>query len=137
MLYFAYGMNTNRDEMMLRCPTAVSLGPASLLVAEFRFAGHADIVACEGSEVDGVLWDITPQDLESLDRLEGYPYYYDRTEFEVEHCGQIVQATAYFMNPGNNDSEPSTGYLEMLLEGYVEHGISTYQIAAALKECYA
>lgn len=137
MLYFAYGMNTNSYEMALRCPTAISLGSAFLLDAEFRFAGHADIVACDNGVVDGVLWDITDDDLKSLDKLEGFPYYYDRTEFEVEHEGETVQAVAYFMNPGNNDAEPTTHYLEMLLEGYAEHGVSTHQIAAALKECYA
>ena len=131
MLYFAYGMNTNSYEMALRCPTAF------LLDAEFRFAGHADIVACDNGVVDGVLWDITDDDLKSLDKLEGFPYYYDRTEFEVEHEGETVQAVAYFMNPGNSDAEPTTHYLEMLLEGYAEHGVSTHQIAAALKECYA
>jgi gamma-glutamylcyclotransferase (GGCT)/AIG2-like uncharacterized protein YtfP len=137
MLYFAYGMNTNGYEMALRCPTAISLGSAFLLDAEFRFARHADIVACDNGVVDGVLWDITDNDLKSLDRLEGFPYYYDRAEFEVEYQGKTVQAVAYFMNPGNNDAEPTTHYLEMLLEGYAEHGVSTYQIAAALKECYA
>jgi hypothetical protein len=137
MLYFAYGMNTNSYEMELRCPSAVSLGPAFLLDAEFRFARHADIVAVDGGVVDGVLWDITDQDLKSLDRLEGYPFYYDRTEFEVEYQGETVLAIAYFMNPDHPDAEPTTHYLEMLLDGYAEHGVSTHQIAAALKECYA
>ena len=75
-LYFAYGMNTNQDEMAYRCPGAHSLGHARLIDHAFRFAVHADVVPCEGSYVDGVLWSITDQDLDHLDQLEGYPTYY-------------------------------------------------------------
>ena len=58
MLYFAYGMNTNRSEMAQRCPGALSLGHARLVDRIFRFATHADVVKCRGSYVDGVLWTI-------------------------------------------------------------------------------
>jgi len=66
-LYFAYGMNTNQEEMAYRCPGAHSLGHARLIDHAFRFAVHADVVPCSGSYVDGVLWSITDQDLDHLD----------------------------------------------------------------------
>lgn len=83
MLYFAYGMNTNTDEMAYRCPGAASLGHARLIDHVFRFAYHADVVPCMGSYVDGVLWNISDQDLASLDQLEGYPAYYGREQVRV------------------------------------------------------
>ena len=56
--YFAYGMNTNLDEMSYRCPTARPLGYATLLNHRFRFATHADVVPALESVVHGVLWEI-------------------------------------------------------------------------------
>ena len=56
MLYFSYGMNTNRSGMAQRCPGALILGHARLIDYSFRFATHADVVKCKGAYVDGVLW---------------------------------------------------------------------------------
>jgi gamma-glutamylcyclotransferase (GGCT)/AIG2-like uncharacterized protein YtfP len=132
MLYFAYGMNTNRYEMRSRCPQAISQGHARLLDACFRFSTHADIVECDGSAVDGVLWDITDDCLTALDQLEGYPFYYGRREFEVEHGDEIKTAIAYYMQPGKSDSPPNRHYLNVLIEGYTEHGAPLDQIEHAL-----
>ena len=103
MLYFAYGMNTNRAEMAHRCPGALSLGHARLVDRIFRFATHADVVKCRGSYVDGVLWTIDDFHLSALDRLEGYPYYYKRRRLRVAHNDRIVMAETYYMQPGNLD----------------------------------
>ena len=127
-LYFAYGMNTNQDEMAYRCPGAHSLGHARLIDHAFRFAVHADVVPCEGSYVDGVLWSITDQDLDHLDQLEGYPTYYGRDRVRVSQGSRIVLAICYSMQPGHADSPPSTGYMNMVLEGYAQHRIPTEQL---------
>jgi gamma-glutamylcyclotransferase (GGCT)/AIG2-like uncharacterized protein YtfP len=132
-LYFAYGMNTNVDGMARRCPGAVSHGRACLLDHVFRFAGPADVVKCPDSFVDGVLWTITDDCLKSLDLLEGYPYYYNRNYRSVWHEGRIVQALTYYMQPGHLDSPPSDGYFDMVLEGYLEHGVPTEQLYNAVE----
>ena len=133
MKYFAYGMNTNSSEMAYRCQQARSLGPAELEDHEFRFATHADIVELPGAVVCGVLWEITDQCLASLDRLEGYPTYYDRKTVTVtDQEGNKVDAITYYMVGGNPDSLPSDGYLLMLYEGYAEHDVRAYQIVDAI-----
>ena len=132
MLYFAYGMNTNRHEMNFRCPQAVSQGHARLLDAYFRFSTHADIIKCTGSAVDGVLWEVTDNCLTALDRLEGYPFYYDRREFEVEHDNEIKLAIAYYMQPGRLDSPPSRHYIDLLVEGYIDYSVPLDQLENAL-----
>ena len=131
MLYFAYGMNTNVTGMAQRCPAAVSFGRAQLLGHRFRFAGPADVQRDRHCTVEGVLWDISDQCLRSLDALEGYPYFYDRKQARVRWQDQEVQAMVYFMQPGNKNAPPSSGYFSMLLEGYEEHGVSTHQLWAA------
>ena len=132
MLYFGYGLNTNREGMAYRCPNAIALGPARLLDHSFRFSGPADVVVEPGSYVDGVLWDITPNCLMALDILEGYPNYYNRAPLQVEHMGEIVEAIVYFMTPGNEDSLPSQSYFDMVFEGYTQHGVPTDQLLNAL-----
>jgi len=128
LLYFAYGMNTNVDGMASRCPRAVSFGRAQLLGHRFRFAGPADVQRDWRFNVDGVLWDITEDCLKALDRLEGYPFYYDRKWAQVQYQDQVVEALVYFMLPGHGNDEPSSGYFDMVLQGYNEHGVPTDQL---------
>lgn len=128
MLYFAYGMNTNSQGMAHRCPGAVAFGRARLLGHRFRFSGPADVQRDRFSDVDGVLWDITEDCLASLDTLEGYPWYYDRSWRAVEFQGTTVQALVYHMRPGNKNSPPSSGYFATVIEGYEEFGVPTRQL---------
>lgn len=132
MLYFAYGMNTDRTGMAQRCPGALSLGHARLRDHSFRFAVHADVMPCHNSWVDGVLWVIDQQHLNSLDRVEGYPWYYDRAELDVEHRGQLVKAHCYRMQPGNDDAAPTQSYLDSVMRGYEQHNVPTDQILNSL-----
>ena len=128
MLYFAYGMNTNAQGMAQRCPAAVAYGRAQLQGHRFRFSGPADVQRDRHSIVEGVLWDITDECLKSLDRLEGYPYYYDRKWATVQFQDQQVQAMVYYMLPGNKNHPPSSGYFATVLEGYEEFGVPTQQL---------
>ena len=128
MLYFAYGMNTNRSGMAQRCPGALSLGHARLIDYSFRFAHHADVVKSKSSFVDGVLWVIDNYHLVSLDGLEGYPFYYNRRKLRVAHNDRIVMAETYYMQPGNLDALPGQHYFDMVVEGYREHNVPLDQL---------
>lgn len=128
MLYFAYGMNTNRKGMANRCPGALSLGHARLIDHVFRFATHADVVKCHGSFVDGVLWVIDDYHLNALDNLEGYPFYYNRRQLRVAHGDRIVMAETYYMQPGHLDSLPNQSYFDMVVQGYRDHNVPAEQL---------
>lgn len=114
--------------MAQRCPGALSLGHARLIDRAFRFANHADVIKCKGSYVDGVLWVIDQFHLNSLDQLEGYPFYYNRRLMRVAHQDRVVMAETYFMQPGNLDALPSQYYFDMVVEGYQEHLVPTEQL---------
>ena len=114
--------------MAQRCPGALSLGHARLIDYSFRFAIHADVVKCQGSYVDGVLWTIDDFHLNSLDHLEGYPFYYNRRALRVAHEDRVVMAETYYMQPGNLDSLPGQHYFDMVIEGYKEHQVPTEQL---------
>lgn len=138
MKYFAYGMNTNLDEMACRCPGAVSLGAAWIDNYEFVFRTHADIVKSPGGICYGVLWDITPAHLKALDALEGYPYYYTRFRVRVNLGDRFVYALTYQMTDQSYIQEPGRGYLDMVTEGYQQNGVPTAQIDQAINMvCYS
>lgn len=128
ILYFAYGMNTNRASMSQRCPAARALGAAKLLGHRFRFAHHADVEIDRRSSTDGVLWSITEPCLISLDQLEGYPDYYNRKWAEVELGDQRHRAIVYFMQPGHRNHAPSIHYFDMVCEGYRDFGVPQDQL---------
>jgi gamma-glutamylcyclotransferase (GGCT)/AIG2-like uncharacterized protein YtfP len=139
--YFAYGMNTNLREMALRCPNATCLGYVVLRDHKFAFRLHADVEYSEGSSVDGVLWEITEQCEDALDRLEGYPYYYDKKGVVVETpSGTNIKgmtrllAMVYFMNDQDTVGFPSQSYYNCLIEGYTANGVPTDQIDEAMND---
>jgi gamma-glutamylcyclotransferase (GGCT)/AIG2-like uncharacterized protein YtfP len=138
MKYFAYGMNTNLDQMASRCPGAVSLGAAWINDYEFVFRTHADIAKSPGSICYGVLWDIDSAHLKSLDALEGYPYYYTRFRVRVNLGDRFVYALTYQMTDQSYIQEPGRGYLDMVTEGYEQNGVPTAQIDRAINMiCYS
>lgn len=138
--YFAYGMNTNIRGMKQRCPKAVCHGAAVLSDHKFVFRTHADIEVSPGNQVQGVLWAITEDCEQSLDMLEGYPYYYNKKEviLESQHAVDGMTkflAMVYYMNDQNDVASPGTLYLSSLLEGYEENSVDNRQIHMALAEC--
>lgn len=58
----------------------------------------------EGSIVVEV-YDLAERTLEQLDRLEGYPYFYDRTRVETSQG----PAWIYFINQGSNNRPVKNG----------------------------
>ena len=132
MKYFAYGMNTNKQQMAVRCPKAQSLGRAVLPEHEFRFSIHADIIPNPEFATEGVLWEITDECERALDALEGFPNYYLKKIVNVEYNGAIIEAMVYYMTGDLPDDYPSDGYLDMLFEGYAEHGVADDQIHDSL-----
>jgi gamma-glutamylcyclotransferase len=138
VLYFAYGSNMERVHLKRRCPKAKFLSAAVLPGHELVFAGSsrmwgggiADIRSVAEKSVEGVLWEITETDQETLDEYEGYPDLYLRKTVEVRtSAGKVVTAFAYVMaNPGR-EAPPSRPYKRLLISGAEEHGLSDAYIA--------
>jgi gamma-glutamylcyclotransferase (GGCT)/AIG2-like uncharacterized protein YtfP len=129
-LYFAYGMNTNQEQMSVRCPTAVPLGKAILPGYRFEFKSFATIVPDPNSQVEGVLWTITDIDEQALDILEGYPDFYSKKHVKVR-LGIDYIAMTYVMTPREKNRAPSDGYYSMVSEGYQSFGLSQHQLLEA------
>lgn len=88
--YFAYGSNMNLDQMAYRCPAASVVENVKLEGYRLTFCGRgkgsgvATILPEEGSQVEGVLWKITPECEKSLDFYEGYPHLYGKEPVLVQ-----------------------------------------------------
>lgn len=137
--YFAYGMNTNIDEMTQRCPGAINLGRCTLKGFELKFRHHADIDQVAGSEMEGVLWDITPNCERALDSLEGYPFYYDKIEVIVNPTKPVghmthIMAMAYIMTSKGAEHPPSIHYEDCLIEGYTANGLDVTKLTVKIDE---
>ena len=132
MLYLAYGMNTNIDQMAGRCPGSVSIGRVDIPDYRLVFRGVADIEYSPGSTLQTVMWDITPSCEDALDILEGYPTFYTKKYLNVEIGTKVYQAMIYQMVGDRLDySTPSSYYQNMLEEGYQDHGLDLNQIYGA------
>ena len=72
MLYFSYGSNMVKEEMIVRCPGAEFLGLAELPGHRFVIAacGYGSVVPDPAGVVHGVLWRISEADKRRLDRYE-------------------------------------------------------------------
>lgn len=132
MLYLAYGMNTNIDQMASRCPGSISIGRVDIPDYRLVFRGVADIEYCPGSVLQTVMWDITSDCEMALDILEGYPTFYTKKYLSVEIGKKTYQAMVYQMVGDRLDySHPSMYYQNMLEEGYQDHGLDLNQIYEA------
>ena len=83
-IYFAYGANTNKQAMARRCPKAKPIGAGHIVNYKLKFNNVADIVKVEDHihDVPCVIWEITPDCEEALDRFEGFPSLYRKIDVE-------------------------------------------------------
>lgn len=136
--YIAYGSNMNLEQMERRCPGARVIGKGWLKNHRLFFAGRseaavASIEPAQGHAVPVVLWEITPEDEQALDRYEGYPWFYGKQDLSVEAAGMQVSAMAYVMGPGFAYGAPSKPYLDSIREGYASAGFDTAVLDEAVE----
>lgn len=124
MLYFAYASNLSKDYMLSRCPESWPIKKVMLKNYKLVFNQLADIVPQENGLVVGALYVVSKQELEKLDKLEGYPDLYNREMVEVEdEKGNKYDAVAYTMVEKDLELPPDH-YYEILLRGYEDWDIS-------------
>lgn len=131
MLYFAYASNLSKEYMLSRCPDATPIKKAVLKNYKLVFNQLADIVAEKEKDVLGAIYVISKQDLEQLDKLEGYPDLYDRINIEVEdEKGNQYDAFAYTMVEKGLELPPDH-YYQILIKGYEDWDLSVKHLEDA------
>lgn len=133
-LYFAYASNMCPAQMRRRCPDAIEIGQGTLeahrLVfnrrGTYRPGGVASIIPTHRpiDTVPGVVWQLSPTDLATLDRIE------DPTAYRRTTCTIFATPTntwhcfAYTAIPQADHIPPDPDYLQILIEQSKQRGFA-------------
>ncbi len=143
-LYFAYGSNLDGAQMALRCPGHGFRGLARLRGHRLHFPLYsastwkgavASLEPHAGTDVWGVLYDLTAAHVAALDHHEGLdrtPPRYRRADLAVEQDGMATVAFTYLGLPDDvlPEPRPSRRYLDAILVGARARGLPPDYIAA-------
>lgn len=142
--YIAYGSNLNIPQMRMRCPGARIIGTSVIEDYQLLFKGsktgsYLTIEPKEGAIVPVAVWEVTEQDELSLDRYEGYPNFYYKTEMILDikgiRTGKIRrrQAFVYIMHEERELGIPSWFYVNTCLDGYRAFGFDEQYLFDAIE----
>ncbi len=141
--YIAYGSNLNIDQMSYRCPVARVVGTSKIPDFQLLFKGsksgaYLTIEPKKGAKVPVAVWEVTADDELSLDRYEGYPNFYYKTEVEIPVIGisdrkvRKLKAFIYIMHEEREIGVPSQRYVDVCLDGYEAFGFDENLLYGAL-----
>lgn len=127
MIYFAYCTLLDIKGMRKYCPTAEPIGIARLRDHRLGFAtysagsaeGGCTLEEAVGQEMYGVLYEVTPEELEALDLAAGLDKgWYERIDIVVidEHNEEVTAITYVIPEPGEL-FHPSSAYKRSILDG--------------------
>ncbi|HLD53780.1 MAG TPA: gamma-glutamylcyclotransferase family protein [Sediminibacterium sp.] len=128
MYYFAYGSNMLRSRLEKRVGTVDDLGNAMLSGHKIFFnkisstdgTGKANIISYEEENVMGVVYSLTAEQIDILDKSEGG---YNRITILVMLNNNLVEMETYIAkaNRINNELLPTKEYRQYLIDGASEH----------------
>jgi hypothetical protein len=137
--YFAYGSNMSGAILRERRGLSpLACRPATLADHRLVFTlpigpgerGVANVEPASGASICGVLYLLSVDDCEKLDRTEGVPRFYQRHAIEVVASdGEPVAAYTYRSEFRVDGRKPSARYLGLLLDGCREHCLPAAWVA--------
>ena len=141
MLYFAYGSNLCTRQMSERCGSWRLLTRAALPGFRLSFprrseerdgGGVAGVTADAGAAVQGVVYELSEEDLAKIDDFEGVPEDYTRERVRVRapESGELEVWTYFAVPQAEGPFAPSRAYLDSIIEGAREHGLPAPYVAA-------
>lgn len=125
-LYFAYGSNMWDAQMAKRCPQSKKIGGARLRGYRWIISirGYANVVESKEDEVEGVLFEISQSDEDSLDRYEGVSSgSYRKADLRVLHGEKEEVALVYF-DPITAEGAPKKEYIQRINSGLADAKLS-------------
>lgn len=143
--YAAYGSNLNTLQMRYRCPSARVIGTAEIADYRLLFKGsktgaYLTIEKQKGSIVPVGIWEVSESDERSLDRYEGFPNFYYKTEMSLDikgiRTGKIRRRKCfvYIMHEERELVLPSRSYVRTCIEGYFDFDFNTKYLKQAIQD---
>ena len=134
MLYFAYGSNMLTERLRARVPSAQPQTTAILPDHTLHFhkrsqdgSGKCSVSTASGSPspVQGVLFDIDPEEASLLDEAESRGHGYERSSVAVTTGNRTMQAFAYVAQTEFVDDalRPYHWYRHLVVAGAHQHGL--------------
>lgn len=141
--YLAYGSNLNLAQMRTRCPGAKLIGYADLPNHRLIFRGsgtgsYLSVDSVHGESVRCGVFSITPGDERSLDHYEGYPRFYQKTNYNVTVHSfgsgeqKDVSAMIYYLPKKSPAGMPSNYYISTCKKGYRDCGFDESALLEAM-----
>ena len=125
--YFAYGSNLDLLQMKRRCPSSELISKGSLPGHRLTFnryssgwgGGVADVIQDQGSEVWGLVFELSSEDLKRLDRYEGcykdQTSLYERWKAIIDTPdGQVCDVWVYTVVEKQKFVQPTPEYLQII-----------------------
>ena len=139
--YFAYGSNLDLLQMKRRCPSSELISKGSLPGYRLTFnryssgwgGGVADVIQDQGSEVWGLVFELSSEDLKRLDRYEGcykdQPSLYERWKAAIDAPdGQVCDVWVYAVVEKQKFVRPTPEYLQIIRDAAARWNFpQTYQ----------
>jgi len=136
LLYFAYGAEMLSSRIRLRCAAPQAVAVARLADHRLGFYGYSPIwdggletvVPAVGSEVWGVVYELSASDADSLDtwqgvRLNGTGSYFHYPAAATDSQGATYEALVYKKDVLGEPTAPSRPYLDAIVAGAREHSL--------------
>ncbi len=130
--YFAYGSNLDLAQMKIRCPSSELISKGSLSGYRLTFnryssgwgGGVADVIQGKGSEVWGLVFELSNSDLKRLDSYEGcyndQTSLYERWKAVINTSkGQISDVWVYTVVEKQKFVQPTLEYLQIIKDAAV------------------
>lgn len=140
--YLAYGSNLNVQQMRFRCPDAKVVGTAEIPDYQLLFKGsktgsYMTIEKKKGGMVPVAVWAVSKRDELALDRYEGFPDFYYKTEMKLPvKCWEssktkTLTAFVYIMHEDRKLGIPIHAYMRTCVQGYRDFGFDLKHLRLA------
>jgi len=133
MLYFSYGSFLDSETLRRHCPGARFVGKAVLPNFEVQFnymsrtygGGVTGVEPAPGKKAQGVVYEVSPEEMEHLDVVEAVPegYYYRQTVLIVDDGGNLLEAETYRTTHPSGPFKPTKRYVALMIKGAREQGM--------------
>ena len=143
-LYAAYGSNMDPEQMLERCPHSPAAGSGWLSGWRLSFGGEdmgwdgalAMVVPDEDSQTFVALYDVSPQDMATLDYWEGADTgIYNKVRLRISTLDGDVLAWVYVLD-GYEGGLPSARYLGIIADAAEAAGApDDYVVALRERPC--
>lgn len=121
--FFSYGLFLDTSRLAINKNTEEVLGVGFLPFHKVIFDSYATIVKTKSEKdlVWGILYKINDETLNSLDLVEGYPIYYDRTLKDICVSSGKEEAWVYHIKGELNFRPPQISYFNLIKNMCIKH----------------